>query len=150
MIINVKIIKRIIIVLLLCLAVIFIALGFLIYDIYCTHGVYRIKLESHCITNHSVGNDWEISYSIDGESAKSGKEYTVPLDKITEKKLKVTIIERDKWSDVSQKYITFCLRDGEKVTTQLTVTEDNGRYTGNYAIWETKVSVKLIKRTMGK
>ncbi len=120
----------------------------LIYDANCTHGVYRIDIEAECISNNSVGNEWEKLYTMDGKEIRSGEKLTLPLNETISKTIEATITEIDKISDVGSKNITLDIINGNKTSVDITVYENGGRYIGNTAEWRVTVSVKLIKKVM--
>ena len=122
----------------------------IVYELGCTNGVYRMEINSRCISNDSVGNDWSKIYTMDGATIDSSIQVISPIDTKMRKTVKVKIIERDSIPDIASDEITFYLKDGEVKKTAVTVTEKNGRYRGNTAVWEIEVSVKLIKKTMKK
>ena len=111
-----------------------------------THGVYELSIEAELISNDSVGNDWIKTYTCDGKTITDGDQWTVPLDTAKTISISATIIENDKWDDVGSDSIVVTLVDDYKASTQITVTENKGRYKGNQAIWEITCIVKLVDK----
>lgn len=124
------------------------AIWYIIYGCNYTHGIYQINISDRCILNDSVGNEWIKKYTMDGGIIENGQKINVPLETVTQKTIKVTITERDKYPDESSKYIQIFLRDNETKNYILTVTEDEGRFKGNVAKWEISVSVKFLGKTV--
>ena len=136
--------------LIICFILLFCCVGILVYELGCTNGVYRIEISSRCISNNSVGNDWIKTYTMDGETINNRFQIVAPIDTKLRKTIKVKITERDSIPDIAYGEINFYLKDGEIKKSTITVTEKNGRYRGNTALWEIEVSVKFIKKTMKK
>ncbi len=90
------------------------------------------------------------TYEMDGDIITSGKRITAPLDSKIEKTVNIIIIEKDKHSDRSEKGIDIVIEDKERVTSTLTVVENNGRFKGNRAVWQIDISVYLSKRILYK
>ena len=95
--------------------------GWYIYDINCPYGVYEIEIDSECIRNDSVGNEWYFDYTLEGEPITYGYRIILPLDKITVKTFKATITESDKYPDVSSGSIELLIED--KVTKTMEIDE---------------------------
>ena len=131
--------------LLLCLA------ATLIYFCGCekkdTHSVYELYISAHLISNDSVGNNWSISYTCDGEIIKSGKRFSASSDTPQNKLINIRITEKDKISDIGTGSIAIELNDNAKEKTVIAVTEKGGRYQGNEALWEITCEVKLLELT---
>ncbi len=109
-----------------------------------THGVYELSIEAELISNDSVGNDWIKTYTCDDKTITDGDQWTVPLDTTKTIAISATIAENDKWDDVGSDSIVVTLVDDYKASTQITVTENKGRYKGNQAVWEITYRVKLV------
>ncbi len=129
---------------------VFVCASVLVYELGCTNEIYRIEINGRCISNDSVGNDWSKIYTMDGATIDNSVQVIAPIDTKTRKTVKVKITERDSIPDIASDEITFYLKDSEVKKTTITVTEKNGRYRGNTAVWEIEVSVKFIKKTMKK
>ena len=56
----------------------------------------------------------------------------------------VEIRENDKIDDVGTGTLAVAICDGGSGKTTVTVTETNGRYKGNTAVWEISCEVKLV------
>lgn len=110
-----------------------------------THSVYEVTITDSLISNNSVGRDWKQEYFCENKTVVSGQRWTVPID--TTKTIKITakITEDDIHKDIGYGYLSVELRDGFKTSTTVTVSEDNGRYTDNSALWEITCKVKLVK-----
>lgn len=109
-----------------------------------THGVYELSIKAELISNDSVGNDWIKTYTCDGKTITDGDQWTVPLETTKTILINATITENDKWDDVGSDSIVVTLVDDYKASTQITVTENKGRYKGNQAVWEITYRVKLV------
>ena len=111
-----------------------------------THGVYEVTIESECISNASVGNEWKRVYKCGSEIVKSGEKWTVPLNINKTVKIDATITERDAWDDVGYGFLNVVLRDGFETSSTITVKENKGRYKGNKALWKVSCDVKLVDK----
>lgn len=140
--IEVKIMRRFLIIF--CLVAIFFSSGGC--DKNYTHGVYELSISAYCISNDSVGDEWEKSYSCGGKPVSDGQCGTIPLDTAEEITLDITITERDKYCDVGTDSLEIELIDGYEAATVIVVSEDNGRYTSNKARWKISCAVKLIEK----
>ena len=76
-----------------------------------THDIYEINVFSHCLTNNSVGNDWSVTYRLNGEVFSEYKKLTVPLNTTPKLNFNVTIREDDAYPDIAAKSIQFKLKN---------------------------------------
>ncbi len=124
-------------------------LYFCVYQRNYSHAVYTVSIEENLVTNHSVGNDWQKSYTCNGKIITNGYQWTVPLDTTETITIEATITEIDECCDIGNGSISIILKDGYKASTHITVTEDKGRYKGNQAIWEIVCEVELTDKISG-
>ena len=109
-----------------------------------TYGVYQLTFKTKQISNDSVGRDWSFTYTHDGKTIKSGYTITQSLEIFTFQSIGVEIRENDKIDDVGTGTLMVAICDGGSGKTKITVTETDGRYKGNTAVWEISCEVKLI------
>ena len=109
-----------------------------------TYGVYALIIEEEEISNDHVGNDWSFTYTCDGEPIKSGHTLTCPLGIFHFQHIQVQIQENDKIPDVASGQLVFGLCDGGRGSAVITVTESDGNYEGNTAVWRITCTVKLV------
>jgi len=102
------------------------------------------------IYNDSVGNEWEQIYTVHGVKISDGQTFLCKLDKTETIKIKATIKEIDKHSDIASKYVTINLKDKETQSTEIIVTENNGKYKDNISKWIITFSVKLIDKKISE
>lgn len=140
-------IKKIVICFVACLILLCGFVGYLIYEMNCTHGVYEINISAVCVSNNSVGNEWFKTFTMDGKAFSSSDMVIAPIESET-KILTATITEKDKYSDSASKDILIPLKNNTVKMTKITVVEQGGRFDSNTAEWEIKISVKLIKKIM--
>lgn len=95
---------------------------------------YQISYEFELISNASVGNDWVKSIDADGSTLPNGKIFSA--DTQSPLYLSMTIMEDDKYPDVGRGSMSLSLEDGAVSSTQITVRENRGRFSGNTALWE--------------
>ncbi len=106
-----------------------------------SHGVYVIQYKFTLQSNHSVGNDWKKSVTVNGRERKSGDTVTGKAnDCIT---LHCTVWEEDSVPDIGNTTVNIRLADGATGTVRITVRENRGRFKGNTAVWEFSYSVTL-------
>lgn len=110
-----------------------------------THGVYKIEINSKCIENNHVGNEWSQIYWYKGELIESGDKITAELgSKIT---ISAVITEDDKYEDVGTGAVEIELNDEASNSTYVYVEERGGRYRGNVAKWKVTVKANLVRKT---
>lgn len=111
-----------------------------------TDAVYTLNFTETLLHNDSVGNDWEIIYTCDGRPVADGERFAVPVDTIQNLTIDVTIIEKDKRSDIGCGALTAVLRDGRTSSVTVTVAENGGRYRNRTARWE--ISCECIEQVI--
>ena len=109
-----------------------------------TQGIYRLTFHKKLISNDHVGRDWTFTYTHNGKTIKSGYTITQSLGIFTFQSIGVEIRENDKIDDVATDSFAVAICDGGSGKTTVTVTETNGRYKGNTAVWEITCEVKLV------
>ncbi len=110
-----------------------------------THNIYRININSECVYNNSVGNEWHQYYSIDGEEIFDGDKISVPID-LNTVTIYIQVTEMDKSPDTASKNITLDLSNTSPTKVEMIITEDGPKYNGNTAKWGITVSAELIDR----
>ncbi|MBQ7288783.1 MAG: hypothetical protein IJW78_03530 [Clostridia bacterium] len=110
-----------------------------------TYGVYEVIITETLIANHSVGNEWQITYTCDGKAIVSGEQRTAPLDEVQTLTIDATVTEVDKLPDTGQGALAVILKDGFSTSTVVTITENKGCYYGQEAEWEITCEVKLLQ-----
>ena len=111
-----------------------------------THGIYELTFKARRISNNHVGNDWSFIYTYDGETIKSGHQIVYSLELFTFLPIHVEIREDDKIDDVGTGTMRVAIADGGSGKTEITVTETDGKYKGNTAVWEVSCEVKEVGR----
>ena len=111
-----------------------------------SHGIYQLTFKTKKISNNHVGNDWSFTYTYGGQTIQSGHKITYPLDLFTFLPIGVEVRENDKLDDVETGTLCAAICDGGSGKTQITVTETDGKYKGNTAVWEITCKVKLGKQ----
>lgn len=109
-----------------------------------THGIYELTFKAKRVSDDSVGNDWTITYTHNGETVKSGHRVLLSLEVFTFQTIEVEVREDDKLDDVGTGDMKVAICDGGSEKTTITVTENGGRYKGETAVWEITCTVKLI------
>ena len=109
-----------------------------------TQGIYKLTFHKRLISNDCVGRDWTFTYTHNGKIIKSGYTITQSLEIFTFQSIGVEIRENDKIDDVATDSFAVAICDGGSGKTTVTVTETNGRYKGNTAVWEISCEVKLV------
>lgn len=109
-----------------------------------TYGIYQLTFKTKLISNDSVGNDWSFIYTHNGQPIKSGYTITQSLEIFTFQSIGVEIRENDKFDDVGTGTMAVAICEVGSGKTQITVTETNGCYKGNTAVWEISCEVELV------
>jgi len=109
-----------------------------------THGIYQLTFKTKAISNDHVGNDWSFTYTCDGKTIKNGHSFTYSLEEISLLTINIMIRENDKIDDTGTGTLRVTIYDGCSGKTQVTVTETDGRYKGNIAVWEITCQVELV------
>ena len=108
-----------------------------------TDAVYTLNFTETLLHNDSVGNDWEITYTCDGRTIVSGEQWTVPHGSIPTLTIDVTVIEKDKYSDIGYGSLSVVLRDECTSSVTVTVTENGGCYRNRTARWEISCKAEM-------
>lgn len=109
-----------------------------------TLGIYQLTFETRNISNASVGNDWSFTYTYDGQTIQNGYTFPFSLELFTFLPIYVEVRENDKIDDVGTAILPVAICDGGSGQTEVTVTETNGKFKGNRAVWEIICDVKLV------
>ena len=109
-----------------------------------TQGIYKLTFYQRLLLNDHVGHDWTFTYTYKGRKISSGYTITQSLDTFTFQSIRVEIRENDKIDDVATDSFAVAICDGGSGKTMVIVTETNGRYKGNIAVWEITCEVKLV------
>jgi len=107
-----------------------------------------IKLDSiECIENNHVGNEWGFGCKVNKKELSEGDSITIS----TTSSGKITIVskaeEDDSIPDIGSKTLSISVsklkvNKEATYTSQVTVTENRGRYSGNTAVWKFTYKVK--------
>ena len=94
--------------------------------------------------NNHVGNDWSKSFTVNGESFRSGS--TIILDPGYSFTVRFNVVERDKYPDTGSysetiTYTDNLCKNGYTISKTISVREDRG----NYAYWNLKITITPIK-----
>ena len=108
------------------------------------YGIYQLTFTEKKISNDCVGNDWSFSYTHNGQTIKSGYTITQSVEIFTFQSIGVEIRENGKIDDVGTGTLAVAMCDGGSGKTTITVTETDGRYKGNTAVWEITCKVELV------
>lgn len=112
-----------------------------------THGRFKIIISEELTHNPSVGNEWSVSYYINGEFFTKGEKYiTAPLRPTEDVRLDIEITEDDTLPDIGTGELEIILKDGYQCSTEISVTENKGRYYGNTAVWKVECRVVLVDK----
>ena len=111
-----------------------------------TIGIYELTFKTKKISNNFVGNDWSFSYSHNGIPIDNGYQIPLSLELFTFQTIDIEIREQDKIDDVGNGVMYVAICDGGSGKAEITVTETDGRYKGNAAIWEVSCEVKLVDK----
>ena len=101
-----------------------------------------VELKSiECVENNHVGNEWVFSSTVNKKTLTEGDSIEIS----TTSKGKLTIVssaeEQDKYPDYGSKTLTVSVsklkaNKDTTYTSNVTVTENRGRYAGNKAVWK--------------
>lgn len=108
-------------------------------------GTYQLTFQEKLISNDSVGNDWSFTYTYNDQPIKSGYTVTQPLGTISFQSVGVEVRENDKFDDVGKGTLYIAVWDGGSGKTRIAVTETNGKYKDNTAVWEIACGVTLVE-----
>lgn len=109
-----------------------------------TYGIYELTFKTEEISNDGVGNDWSFTYTYNGKTIQSGYKMRLSLEVFTFRSVQVEVREDDKLDDTGTGTLLFAICDGGSGKTQVTVTENGGRYKGSTAVWEITCTVNLV------
>lgn len=109
-----------------------------------------IKLDSiECVENNHVGNEWAFGCTVNKKELAEGDSITIS----TTSSGKISIVssgeEEDSIPDIGSKTLSIPVsklkaKKDTTYTSQVTVTENRGRYSGNKAIWKFTYIVKKL------
>ncbi len=111
-----------------------------------SYGIYQLTFQTKKIANDCVGDDWSFTYTYNGQTIRSGYTLTQSLEIFAFQTIGVKIQEKDKINDIGEGEIRIPICDGGSGKTKVTVTETDGRYKGNTAIWEITCEVKRVDK----
>ena len=109
-----------------------------------SYRTYQLIFQTKELSNDCVGNNWSFTYTYDGQIIKSGDTINFPLEAFSFLSIGVEVRENDKADDVSNGTLAVAMYDGGLGKTNVTVTETNGRYKGNTAVWEITCAVQPV------
>ena len=109
---------------------------------------FKITWSASLVENNHVGNDWSKSFAVNGEAFRSGN--SIILDPGSSFTVHFYVVERDKYPDTGSfsetiKYTDNLCKNGYTISRTVSVREDRGRYAGNYAYWNLKITITPIK-----
>ncbi len=109
--------------------------------------MFSIDWSAELLSNDHVGNNWDISFIVDGENFRSGS--TVILDKKSSLRFVFHAAEDDTFPDVGEFSVEIPVsgnlsKDGYSMTKDVEITEDKGRYAGNTAVWRVNVAITPV------
>ena len=109
--------------------------------------MFSIDWSAELLSNDHVGNNWDISFIVDGESFKSGS--TVILDKKSSLCFVFRAAEDDSFPDVGEFSVEIPVsgnlsKEGYSMTKDVEIMEDKGRYAGNTAVWRVNVAIAPV------
>ena len=111
-----------------------------------SYGIYQLTFKTKKISNDCVGNDWSFTYTHNGQTIKSGYTITQSLEIFTFQSIGVEVQENVKIDDVGTGTLAVAICEVGSGKLQITVTETDGRYKGNTAVWEITCEVKLVAK----
>lgn len=106
--------------------------------------IYQLTFQSKLISNDHVGCNWTFTYTHNGQAIQNGHTLTQSPEIFTFQSIDVEIKEKDEIDDVGTGTLFVALFDGGSGKTTVTVTETDGRYKGNTAVWEITCDVKQV------
>ncbi|MDO4378346.1 MAG: hypothetical protein Q4C64_04245, partial [Erysipelotrichia bacterium] len=106
-------------------------------------GIFRVNIFAHEIENNHVGDEWAFYKYINWQEINHNG-YTATYN--TAATASIKIIEQDNYPDVGTGSVTFYFIDGYKTSFYVYVYENKGRYRGNRALFEVKVTVTQTGR----
>lgn len=109
-----------------------------------THGIYKLTFHTMLVSNDHVGSDWSFTYTHNGKAIKSGYTIIQSLEIFTFRSIDVEVREHDKIDDVGTGTLAVAICEVGSGKTTVTVTETDGRYKGNTAVWEITCEVELV------
>lgn len=108
------------------------------------YGIYELTFIEKKISNNFVGNDWSFTYTHNEQIIQSGYRITESLEILSIERIGVEIRERDKIDDIGTGTLSVAICEIGSGKTKITVTETNGKFKGNTAVWEISCEVKLV------
>ena len=110
------------------------------------YGIYELTFTEKLLSNDHVGNDWSFTYTHNGKVIENGYRVSEAFDLLGIERIGVKIREEDNIDDVGTGNLSVMICEGGSGKTKVTVTETDGRYTGNTAVWEISCKVKLVDK----
>lgn len=107
--------------------------------------IYQVTFETQELSNDHVGEEWSFIYTYGGERIRSGDWLPCVPGSASSFFIEVTVKENDTYDDVATGSIKIAACDGGEGTTEITVAENRGRYSGNTAVWRITCTVKLLE-----
>ncbi len=107
-----------------------------------------VKLDSiECVENNHVGNEWSFGCTVNKKELAKGDSISVSTTSTGKITIVSSVKEEDKIPDIGSKNLSIPVsklktKNDTTYTSQVTVTENRGRYSGNKAIWKFTYVVK--------
>ena len=107
-----------------------------------------VKLDSiECVENNHVGNEWSFGCTVNKKELAKGDSISVSTTSTGKITIVSSVKEEDKIPDIGSKNLSIPVsklktKNDTTYTSQVTVTENRGRYSGNKAIWKFTSVVK--------
>ncbi len=107
-----------------------------------------VKLDSiECVENNHVGNEWSFGCTVNKKELAKGDSISVSTTSTGKITIVSSVEEEDKIPDIGSKTLSIPVsklkaKKDTTYTSQVTVTENRGRYSGNKAIWKFTYIVK--------
>lgn len=100
-----------------------------------------------CISNNHVGSDWGFGATVNQKELFEGNSVNISTTSTGKIKIISTAEEYDKYPDIGNKTLTIAVnklkaKKNTTHTSNVTVTEDRGRYAGNKAVWKFTYVIK--------
>ncbi|EMS72371.1 hypothetical protein [Ruminiclostridium cellobioparum] len=109
-----------------------------------------VKLDSiECVENNHVGNEWLFGCTVNKKELSEGDTITISTTSSGKINIVSSVEEEDSIPDIGSKTLSIPIsklkaKKNTTYTSQVTVTENRGRYSGNKAIWKFTYIVKKL------